>query len=71
MITRLLRVLYHRLNIDSLCLVCHQVFGEPDYRLHLEVLPYKHWAGAERGFEEYAVEVMPEQAASFLREHLS
>jgi len=71
MLTSLLRVLYHDLNIDSLCLVCHQVRREPAYRLHLEVLPYKHWAGAERGFEEYAVEVTPERAASFLRERLS
>ena len=71
MLTRLLRVLYHELNIDSLCLVCHQIREEADYRLHLEVLPYKHWAGAERGFEEYAVEVTPEQAAAFLQKRLA
>ncbi|RJP70937.1 MAG: hypothetical protein C4532_08370 [Candidatus Abyssobacteria bacterium SURF_17] len=68
--TKLLRALYQQLSIDSLCMVIHQCAGEPDYRLHLEVLPYKHWAGAERGFEEYAVEVTPEQAAEFLRKHL-
>jgi UDPglucose--hexose-1-phosphate uridylyltransferase len=69
--TRLLRVLCHELGIDSLCVVCHQIRGENSYRLHLEVLPYKHWAGAERGFEEYAVEVRPEQVAAFLREHFA
>ncbi len=70
MLTRLLRVLFTELNIDSLIVVCHQLRGEDSYRLHLEALPYKHWAGAERGFEEYAVEVMPEQAAAFLRKRI-
>jgi UDPglucose--hexose-1-phosphate uridylyltransferase len=65
--TKLLLLLYHELSIDSLSLVFHQIRGEGDYRLHLEMLPYKHWAGAERGYEEYAVEVMPEQGADFLR----
>ncbi len=71
MMTRVLRILYQELHLDSLCVVCHQIRGEYNYRLHMEVLPYKHWAGAERGFEEYAVEVLPEQAAAFLREHLA
>lgn len=69
-LARLFRVLYERLNIDSLCAVCHQVRQDPDYRLHMEILPYKHWAGAERGFEEYVVEVTPEDAAAFFRMHL-
>ncbi len=71
LMTKLLRALYQKLNIDSLCVMCHQIPRENNYRLHLEVLPYKHWAGAERGFEEYVVEVTPEQAASFLRKHLN
>ncbi|UCD56313.1 MAG: hypothetical protein JSV16_10795 [Candidatus Hydrogenedentota bacterium] len=71
MMTKLLRVLYSELAIDSLCAVCHQIRGENNHRFHLEVLPYKHWAGAERGFEEYAVEVTPERAAAFLRKHLT
>lgn len=71
LLVELLQILFHGLNIDSLCVVCHQIRGQSDYRLHMEVLPYKHWAGAERGFEEYAVEVTPEQAAAFLRERVA
>ncbi|RJP19913.1 MAG: hypothetical protein C4520_11990 [Candidatus Abyssobacteria bacterium SURF_5] len=70
MMVRLFHVLYHHVHIDSLCAVCHQIKDEPDYRFHLEVLPFKHWAGAERGFEEYVVEVTPEDVTSFLRDHL-
>jgi UDPglucose--hexose-1-phosphate uridylyltransferase len=70
-LTKLLHVLYHDLKIDSLCATLHQIRDAPDYRLHVEVLPFKHWAGAERGFEEYVVEVTPEDAAAFLREKFS
>jgi len=70
MLVSLLRSLYHNLGIDSLYAVVHQIKGEPDYRLHIEILPFKHWAGAERGFEEYVVEVTPEDAAASLRSFL-
>ena len=33
------------------------------YRLHFEVCPFKHWAGAERGLGEFAIEVIPEKTA--------
>ncbi|MDY6876522.1 MAG: hypothetical protein SWK90_10035 [Chloroflexota bacterium] len=33
------------------------------YRLHFEICPFKHWAGAERGLGEFAIEVIPEKTA--------
>lgn len=70
-LAKFFQILYHDLKIDSLCVMLHQIKDAPDYRLHVEVLSFKHWAGAERGFEEYVVEVTPEEAAAFLREKFS
>jgi len=67
-LTKLFHVLYRDFKIDSLCAMIHQIKDAPAYRLHVEILPFKHWAGAERGFEEYVVEVTPEDAAASLRQ---
>jgi galactose-1-phosphate uridylyltransferase len=69
-LVKLSHALYHGLSVDSICVVCHQVQDDSNYRLHFEMLPFKHWAGAERGFEEYVVEATPEDSADFFRRHL-
>jgi len=66
---RVLKAIDRCIGLDSFGIVCHQTEpGDPEYRLHFEIIPYKHYGGAERGFEEYVVEVAPEHAAGQLRE---
>jgi len=62
-----LKALNSELRVENLCVALNQVPEDPAYRLHLKVLPIKSWAGAERGLEEYTVEVPPEQVAAALR----
>ncbi len=57
-------------NIDTMNIIFHQLPPKEQYsyyRLHIEIMPFKHLGGAERGFGEYAIEVTPEKAAEFLR----
>jgi|GEM_PF-486532 len=68
-VNAVLRKMYGRCKIDTMNIVVHQLPKKFNryYRLHVEILPFKHLAGAERGFNEYAVEVFPEKAAEMLR----
>jgi galactose-1-phosphate uridylyltransferase len=86
MLVRTLKALYEATRIDCLTVVCHQTpeasdastklsTGAPmglsmSYRLHFEICPFKHWAGAERGLGEFAIEVVPERAAQELTTQL-
>lgn len=58
-------------GIDTLNVIFHQlpatISGAGDFRLHIEIMPFKHLGGAERGFSEWAIEVTPEKAAEMLR----
>jgi UDPglucose--hexose-1-phosphate uridylyltransferase len=71
MLTRTLKALHEVTQIDCLTVVCHQATGvsgasarlSASYRLHFEICPFKHWAGAERGLGEFVVEVIPEKTA--------
>jgi UDPglucose--hexose-1-phosphate uridylyltransferase len=67
----ILQRLYSKAKVDILNVVIHQLpaFEKSShcYRLHIELLPFKFLAGAERGFSEFAVEVTPEKAASILK----
>lgn len=67
MLTRTLRALYRAAKIKWLTIVCHQVSKASDYRLHFEIYPFKQWGGAERGLEEFAIDIMPEKTALELR----
>ncbi|MFH1830641.1 MAG: hypothetical protein ABH871_07690 [Pseudomonadota bacterium] len=66
----LLQRLYSQHNIDTMNIIFHQLPATKDhshYRLHIEIMPFKHLGGAERGFGEYAIEVTPESVAASLR----
>lgn len=57
-------------KIDTMNIIAHQLPKtkyNKYYRLHLEIMPFKHLAGAERGFGEYAIEVTPEKVAEMLK----
>ncbi len=66
-----LKTLKRELAIENLCVAVNQVPEHAAYRFHLKVLPFKSWAGAERGLEEYTVEVAPERVAAALGPALS
>lgn len=66
LLVEVLKALNTELKIENLCVVVNQVPRDPAYRLHLKVLPFKSWAGGERGFDEYSVEVAPERVAAAL-----
>ncbi|MFA4874073.1 MAG: hypothetical protein WC956_02120 [bacterium] len=69
MLNSVLRKLHAGPGIDTMNIVFHQLPAQdntPYYRLHIEIMPFKHLAGAERGFGEYAIEVLPERAAELL-----
>ncbi|MFA5858682.1 MAG: hypothetical protein WC955_06415 [Elusimicrobiota bacterium] len=63
-----LKKMFDRAGIDTMNIIVHQMPGQNKYyRLHIEIMPFKHLAGAERGFGEYAIEVVPEKAAELLK----
>lgn len=68
-----LKKLYDRAQIDTMNIIFHQIplFTTPDikdiYRLHVEIMPHKFLAGAEKGFLEFAIEVTPERATEILK----
>jgi UDPglucose--hexose-1-phosphate uridylyltransferase len=65
-----LRKLNADAGVDTMNIIFHQLpaWEQADgFRLHLEIMPFKHLGGAERGFGEYAIEVLPERAADILR----
>lgn len=65
-----LRKLCAQHKIDTMNIIFHQLPSKGHnsyYRLHIEVMPFKHMGGAERGFGEFAIEVTPEKTAEFLR----
>lgn len=67
----LLRKLHNDIKIESMNIIFHQLPNNDStraYRLHIEVMPFKHLGGAERGFGEYAIEVTPERAAEMLKQ---
>jgi galactose-1-phosphate uridylyltransferase len=68
-VNTILKRMYERCKIDTMNIVVHQLPKKFSryYRIHVEILPFKHLAGAERGFNEYAIEVFPEKAAEMLR----
>jgi galactose-1-phosphate uridylyltransferase len=62
------RALHQGANISSLSVLCHQsVPDDKEYRVHFKIIPYKHYGGAERGFEEFVVETTPEAVAETIR----
>ena len=68
-----LKKLYDKVQIDTLNIIFHQiplydVEIENLYRLHIEIMPHKFLAGAEKGFLEFAIEITPEHAAKLLRQ---
>ncbi|MCS7227558.1 MAG: hypothetical protein NZ839_01165 [Endomicrobia bacterium] len=68
----ILKNLYNKIQIDTLNIVFHQIpLFETDikdvYRLHIEIMPHKFLAGAEKGFLEFAIEVTPERATELLK----
>jgi galactose-1-phosphate uridylyltransferase len=74
-LVRTLKALYEATQIDCLTVVCHQVPETSNelsmsYRLHFEICPFKHWAGAERGLGEFAIEIVPERTALELMNQL-
>lgn len=68
----ILKRMYDRVQLDTMNIILHQIpLFEPNvkdtYRLHIEIMPHKFLAGAEKGFLEFAIEVTPERAAEILR----
>nr|MBP7461212.1 hypothetical protein [Candidatus Delongbacteria bacterium] len=62
-----LKLLYAKAGTDTMNIIVHQLTGHPHYRLHIEIMPHKFYAGAELGFREYAVELTPEKMAEMIR----
>ncbi len=64
---KILKKLYERAWIDTMNIIVHQLPRNKYYRLHIEIMPFKHLAGAERGFGEFAIEITPEKVAEILK----
>jgi UDPglucose--hexose-1-phosphate uridylyltransferase len=68
-----LKKLYNKVQIDTLNIIFHQIPSYDTnlqnlYRLHIEIMPHKFLAGAEKGFLEFAIEITPEHAAELLKQ---
>ncbi len=69
---KILKKLFDKVGIDTMNIIFHQIPTYEEnikdvYRLHVEIMPHKFLAGAEKGFLEFAIEITPERAASILQ----
>ncbi len=62
-----MKLLYNKMNIDTMNIIIHQNKNAQNYRFHIEIMPHKFYAGAELGFREYAVETTPEEMVKLLQ----